>query len=300
VIFSLIFTVNHKGSNDLLICMAERNISSDFRNVDSTEAADTLVQYLEYVDSLPETRHMKEKSYRYLGVRKGDVVLDAGCGPGFDALRMAAIVGQPGKVVGIDLSERMVATATAKAEGSHLRVSFQTGDVRRLAFPDDTFDKVRIERTLQILDNPGPILDELIRVLRPGGQILSIEPDWETFVTDPGSRDVARTFFRFCADRFPDGSTGRKLYRYFRERGLADVAVHADTLVLHNFTLAAKTMNMEQFLSAALEQGVLARNDAEQWQQDLKAADADGRFTFAGMMFAAVGTKPCPPVSLHG
>jgi hypothetical protein len=49
--------------------------------------------------------------------------------------------------------------------------------------------------------------------------------------------------------------------------------------------------NMEQFLAVAVEQGVLARDEAEQWQRELKAADVEGRFTFAGMMFAVSGRK---------
>jgi hypothetical protein len=70
---------------------------------------------------------------------------------------------------------------------------------------------------------------------------------------DPRSRDVARTFFRFCADQFPDDSTGRKLYRYFRERDLNDMAIHPEPLVLHDFALATLMMNMEQFLAEARE-----------------------------------------------
>jgi hypothetical protein len=50
-------------------------------------------------------------------------------------------------------------------------------------------------------------------------------------------------------------------------------------------------MNMEQFLSAAQEKGVLARDMVEQWQRELKAADAEERFTFAGMMFAVIRRK---------
>ena len=269
--------------------MEERTLSSEFRNVDNAETVDHLVQYLEYVDSLPETRQLKVNSYGHLCLRNGDVVLDAGCGPGYDALRMAAIVGKTGQVTGIDLSERMI--AIAKAKHTSLPVSFRTGDVRKLPFPDASFDKIRIERTLQILDNPGQVLDEMIRVLRPGGRFLSIEPDWETFVCDPGSRDTARTFFRFCADQFPDGSTGRRLYRYFRERGLEDVVVHPEPLVMHDFSLTAKMMNMEQFLSAAQEKGVLKPEEVASWQQELMMADAMGRFTFAGMMFAVTGRK---------
>lgn len=271
--------------------MAERTLSSEFRNVDNAESAEQLVQYLEYVDTLPETRQLKVKSYGYLGISEGDTVLDAGCGPGYDALRIAALVGKTGKVTGIDLSDRMIAIAQAKAKGSGVPVSFRTADVRMLPFPDASFDKIRIERTLQIVDNPGRVLDEMIRVLRPGGRLLSIEPDWETFVCDPGGRDTARTFFRFCAEQFADGSTGRKLYRYFHERGLVDVVVHPEPIVMHDFSLTAKMMNMEQFLAAAREKGVLKSDEVTLWQQELNAADAKGQFTFAGMMFAVTGRK---------
>ena len=52
--------------------MAERTLSSEFRNVDNAESAEQLVQYLEYVDSIPETRQIKVKSYGYLGISEGD------------------------------------------------------------------------------------------------------------------------------------------------------------------------------------------------------------------------------------
>jgi ubiquinone/menaquinone biosynthesis C-methylase UbiE len=271
--------------------MTERTISSEFRNVDNAETANHLIQYLEYMDSLPETRRMKVNTYGYLGLKEWDVVLDAGCGPGYDAIRMAGMVGTSGKVIGIDISRRMIEIAEAKAKDTTLPVSFRTGDARNLPFANASFDAVRIERLLQIVSFPDRILDEMIRVLRPGGRLLSIEPDWETFVCDPGSRDTARTFFRFCADQFPDGSTGRKLYRYFRERGLKEVVVHPEPLVLHNFSLATKMMNMDQFLTAAQEKGVLERDEVAAWLADLKDADAKGQFTFAGMMFAVMGKK---------
>jgi ubiquinone/menaquinone biosynthesis C-methylase UbiE len=271
--------------------MEERTISSQFQDADNTGTADNLVGYLDYVDSLPQTRQLKVNSYGYLGLEEGDVVLDAGSGPGYDAIRMAAIVGKTGQVTGIDISERMIAVAIARAEGTGLPVSFRTGDVRNLPFPDASFDKVRIERTLQILDNPGQILDEMVRVLRPGGRLLCIEPDWETFVCDPGSRDTPRTFFRFCADQFPDGSTGRKLYRYFRKRCLAEVVVHPEPLVLHDLALASKMLNMEQFLAAAQETGVLMQDDVSAWLAELRAAEAKGQFTFAGIVFAVAGRK---------
>jgi len=69
------------------------------------------------------------------------------------------------------------------------------------------------------------------------------------------------------------------------------VSIHPETPALHDVALVSRMMNMKQFLAAAQEQGVLARDEAEKWQRELKAADAEGRFTFAGMMFAVMGRK---------
>jgi len=271
--------------------MTERTISSEFQNADSAGTADRLVRYLEFSDTLPEIREIRVRSYGYLSLKEGDAVLDAGCGLGSDAIRMAALVGRTGQITGIDLSERFIAFAEAKAKGTGLPVSFSTGDVRSLPFPDASFDAVRIQLTLQILKDPGQVLDEMIRVLRPGGRLLAIEPDWETYVCDPGSRDTARTFFRFCADQFPDGSTGRKLHRYFRERGLYDVTIYPEPLVMHDFSAVSTLMNMEQFLAAAQEKGVLGQNEVAAWLSGLKAADEKGLFTLAGLIFAVYGRK---------
>ena len=73
--------------------------------------------------------------------------------------------------------------------------------------------------------------------------------------------------------------------------GLPDITLHPEPLVLHDFALASKMMNMEQFLAAAQEPGVLAGDEIEAWQRDLRAADEEGWFTFAGMMFAVAGRK---------
>ncbi|MCK9592008.1 MAG: hypothetical protein M0Q91_08380 [Methanoregula sp.] len=52
--------------------MTKRTLSSEFRDVDATETANHLVQYLEFTDSLPETRQIKVNSYRYLNLKVAD------------------------------------------------------------------------------------------------------------------------------------------------------------------------------------------------------------------------------------
>jgi ubiquinone/menaquinone biosynthesis C-methylase UbiE len=271
--------------------MTKKSLSSEFRDPDKTDRLDELIQYLENFDSLPETQVFKEHSYQYLGLQKGNIVLDAGCGPGYDSLRMAERVGSSGHVTGIDISTGMVARAQEKAAGSGLPVTFRTGNICDLDLPDNSFDSVRVERTLQLVTDTGRGIDELIRVLRPGGTLVAVDPDWETFVVDPGNRDTTRKFFRFCADQFPDGSSGRKFYRYFRERNLSDVVIHPEPLVFHDFSLTYRILNMDQFLAAAVEQSELSRGEVEAWVQELKSSDTAGNFTFTGVMFAVSGRK---------
>src|SRR6266705_6531673 len=76
-------------------------------------------------------------------VEEGERILDIGCGTGNVAFEAAAVVGEAGSVVGIDLAERAVRLAADKAAALGLRhVRFEVMDSRALRFPADSFDAV--------------------------------------------------------------------------------------------------------------------------------------------------------------
>ena len=92
-------------------------------------------------------------------------ILDVGCGTGAGTLFFAREFPQA-RVRGLDISEEMIAAATAKVgldpEG---RIAFKVGDAAALPYPDESFDLVA-----QL--NMPPFFAELARVLRPGGQVI--------------------------------------------------------------------------------------------------------------------------------
>lgn len=106
-------------------------------------------------------------------------VLDAGCGPGDLALRLAEL--RPGlRVVGIDVSSDMVRLAARRASGSPqaARLRFERADVADLsAFPDASFEAVVSSIALHHWRRPERALEELWRVLRPGGFVLLVDFD---------------------------------------------------------------------------------------------------------------------------
>jgi len=106
----------------------------------------------------------------------GDRVLDVATGTGMVA---AELVDRWGcRVVGIDQSAQMLAAARAKlARDPRLasRVELVRGEAERLPFADDEFDALTFTYLLRYVDDPAATLQELARVVRPGGRVASVE-----------------------------------------------------------------------------------------------------------------------------
>ncbi len=100
------------------------------------------------------------------------LVLDVGTGTG----RLPrALLFQPrfrGRVVGVDLSRRMLTEAVRLLRPHAGRVTLIWQDARSLPFLDDTFDAVACLEVLEFTPDPRGVLQEMVRVLRPGGVLL--------------------------------------------------------------------------------------------------------------------------------
>jgi SAM-dependent methyltransferase len=98
---------------------------------------------------------------------------DIGCGPGYLAIDLAHMA--PGlRVTGVDLSNAMLTQAieNATAAGLAHQVDCRTGDAAALPFPDASLDLVVSTLSLHHWDDPARVLNEIARVLRPGGAFL--------------------------------------------------------------------------------------------------------------------------------
>ena len=108
-----------------------------------------------------------------LGLSPGDVVLDVACGTGNFSRDFARTAGEPGLVVGIDVSETMLARGVADtaAAGFERRLAFVRGDAEALPFAEASFDGVCCFAALHLFADPLRALDRMAAILKPGGRI---------------------------------------------------------------------------------------------------------------------------------
>ncbi|MEO9326593.1 class I SAM-dependent methyltransferase [Gordonia aurantiaca] len=112
-----------------------------------------------------------DRALRAWLARPGErLVLDVACGPGNYTRLIADGLTGDGRCVGIDLSPAMLRQAV-RTNASE-RAVFLRADAHAIPFDDNTFDVVTCLAALYLIPDPLPVIDELVRVARPGGHIV--------------------------------------------------------------------------------------------------------------------------------
>ncbi|MGB8858578.1 MAG: methyltransferase domain-containing protein, partial [Ilumatobacteraceae bacterium] len=196
-----------------------------YEQVDDDPNVSVLLATMDTTSRWDATRRLRSWERSELGLGRGHRLLDVGCGLGEAALALADDLGDDGEIVGLDVSAEMVRVARSKAGAAPCRVRFTVGDACSLTEPDDSFDVVRSERTLQWLADPEAAVAEMARVVRPGGRVSLIDTDWSTFAIDIGDDELAamvRNAMR--TERGRPSNIGRRLHDLARGAGLSPVA----------------------------------------------------------------------------
>jgi ubiquinone/menaquinone biosynthesis C-methylase UbiE len=147
---------------------------------------------------------------------RGGQVLEVGAGTGLHARWL--LEHTPVSYTGLDLSEPMLTIARERVAAHAGRARLVVGDAARLPFPDASFDAAFCTATLHHLPDARAGIAELVRVVRPGGRVAAVEPNWKfpSVLVMSAITPAEHAVFRL---------NGPRLVRWAREAGLEEVTL---------------------------------------------------------------------------
>jgi ubiquinone/menaquinone biosynthesis C-methylase UbiE len=127
-----------------------------------------------------------ERTIARLALRPGSTVLDAGCGSGASAIPAAKAVGPTGRVIGVDLAEKLLNLGRTKAAKAGLgNIEFRIADMEDLDYQDGQFDAVVCVFAIFFAPDMESQAAELWRMVRPGGKLAITT--WGPRLFEPGT-----------------------------------------------------------------------------------------------------------------
>jgi len=104
-------------------------------------------------------------------IKQGETVLDLGSGAGFDSFLAAKKVGEKGKVIGVDMTEKMIEKARANSKKyGYKNVEFILGDIEKLPLKNNSVDVIISNCVINLAPNKDKVFSEAYRVLKKGGR----------------------------------------------------------------------------------------------------------------------------------
>lgn len=264
----------------------EASLARGFRDVD-TAVVGKLARCLTYMDALPAFQQYKNTMIEMMKPQRGSITADLGCGLGFDVRRLAAMVGPEGRAIGIDASLALISSARSTGGGLPM-VEFIQADIQDLPFASGSLNSCKVDRTLQHVERPAAVLNEMFRTLCSGGTVVCAEPDWGTFAINDAQHPIARQIAQVWSEGFRNPHIGRELKDHLKEAGFVDLQVQEFVLSTPSFESSDTVFDITQSASQLARR--TGSDEALTWLASLR--DCQSRLCCSVTLLINFGKKP--------
>ncbi|MFN2120878.1 MAG: methyltransferase domain-containing protein [Anaerolineales bacterium] len=248
-----------------------------------------MAAFLEERSRVPDAAVLNRRLCEMVAAKPGEHLLEVGTGSGILCRLLASSVWGAGVVVGLDISLEMCTQARgySRAEGVSHGVAFHTAAAEFLPYRDNCFDGALAARTLLHVADPDTVVRELVRVVRPGGRIVTMDWDFETVTVDHPDRELTRRLLHWRNDRRGGNNwSGRQLWRHLKDAGLLNLTVEPCVIIAHTET-EGLTQSLWRAAQGALDGGAISQAEHDGWVNRLKGCIEEGTF-FASIVYFIV------------
>lgn len=232
------------------------------------------IDFLDFLDKREDIRKIRAVAAKHLNLSAGQKVLDLGCGIGGATFPLAEITGPAGLAAGVDISSAMVEAATSRSAG-RAGVEFRVGEAGAIPYPDRFFDAARCERVFLYVPDRLAAIQEMKRVLKPGGRIALIDVDVDATGIYSNKRELTRKMTSAVAATVANPNSARDLPALARKSGLKDLRVELFGIETpYEFFLKV----MASSLKNAAQQGTAPAAEVEEFLAEQASLEAAGDF----------------------
>jgi SAM-dependent methyltransferase len=258
-----------------------------FLQFDGAHATQAEAQY-----HSPEMVRQRAHLRAQLALAPGHRVLDIGCGPGILAKEMASEVGPHGEIVGIDVSESMLALAGQRC-GIEGGVRLRPGRAEAIPFGDQEFDAAIAVQVYEYVPDIERALAELFRVLRPGGRAVILDTDWDSLVWHTGNRARMRDILDRWDGHLADPRLPERLGYLLARAGFTEESLTTLTFLnreCHEGTYSFWLLGfVESFLR---DRDDVDPADVQAWGAELRELAREQRYFFSLDRYVFTVTRP--------
>jgi ubiquinone/menaquinone biosynthesis C-methylase UbiE len=251
---------------------------SVFSDLDASPEPDRPLQYLDETDAFMSAfkAYVVAVMLRYV---PGGRVLDVGCGVGHDLARLdrAGLTS-----VGVDMSHLALLRARSQSP------AVVRGDAARLPFRDGSFAGLRVERVLQHVPDPRLVVDEMLRVVRPGGVLAVLDADQTSLRVESRLDPSGALLGGLSISRQPAVAAGVADLLRQRNCRVDDVV----TELSFGYQLDGLPVDAASRLQRAVRSGALTADEASAWLAEQTARTEEGTFRASWTKILVVARTP--------
>ncbi|WP_074409886.1 MULTISPECIES: methyltransferase domain-containing protein [Aquimarina] len=301
----LVFTTSGKelrdASKEILerLKLAENNIQEinqdHMKNYIHGYSQEETTRLNDQANSIAELLHWDSKW------KKGSLILEAGCGVGAQT-KIIAKNNLDSTFVSVDLSTASLEKAEASIKEHDIKnVEFKVADLLHLPFKDDHFDHIFVCFVLEHIPHPKEAMQELKRVLKPGGTLMIIEGDHGSTYFYPDSlsaQKLVQAQVTLQQQKGGNANIGRALYPLLLDSGFKNITISPrqvyvddskpellDGFIKNTFTAMVKGVTEE-----ALAKKIISKEEINRGINDLYKT-AEGGGTFCYTFFKGIAIK---------
>jgi SAM-dependent methyltransferase len=234
-----------------------------------------------------------------VGLGPGQRSVDLGCGPRGVLDLMAGRVAPGGAVVGIEADpNHVVAARQFVAERGFVGVDVVEADARDTGLPTGWFDVVHARTLLITIPKPSDVVAEMVRLARPGGWVVALEPDTEYSMCYPPDAAFDRIGDLFAAAFSRNGADpmiGRKVPELLRHGGLQRVGVEVRPQMFpFGHTRRSNRLDLVRSMrSQIMAMGLAGETELDDLDRQAREhLDDPDTVAVFGFLFLAWGRKP--------